>query len=326
MALNLSLIICTYNRSHSLGKTLESLEGLVVPRRIDWEVLLVDNNSKDKTKEVVEDFARRGILHLKYLFEVRQGKSFALNAGLESANGEIIAFTDDDVLVDKGWLRAVITATNQYEDYNGFGGRIISLWNSEPPEWLGIRGEYNSLMGTGFLRDEGGDDKEYYDTKSGVPCGANMFFRKKAIQENGFFRTDLGPIGSKPGAAEDTEYCHRMVNRGKQFMYIGKALVYHQVEPEKLTRSYLTKWRYHCARSVAKSKGMPHDTTRYFYVPRYLIRQLLESFIRWNLSINSKRRFYQRLKFYWTLGEIVETYKIKRSASVTSPSRGLRGK
>ena len=286
---------------------------MIVPEGVNWEVLVVDNNSKDKTREVVEDFSRRGALNLGYLFEVRQGKSFALNRGLESAKGEIIAFTDDDVLVDKGWLVAIITATRQYQDYDGFGGRIISLWKTRLPEWLATTGEYNSLKGTGFLRDDGCDDKEYSETENGVPCGANMFFRKRAVEENGSFRVDLGPQAGIPGAAEDTEYCSRMLQSGKKFMYIGKALLYHRVEPEKLTRSYLARWRYYCARSVVRSKSIPENTTCYFNVPRYLIKQLLECFIRWNLSIDSKRRFYQKLKFYWTLGEIVETYKMRRS-------------
>ena len=312
--MDLSIIICTYNRSDSLAKTLQSLEEMIVPDGIDWEVLVVDNNSKDETKELIEKFSRRGTLSLKYLFEAKQGKSFALNRGIESARGKIIAFADDDVLMDKEWLVAVINATQQYQDYDGFGGRIVSLWETRLPEWLAITGEYNSLRGTGFLRDDGCDDKEYSETKNQMPCGANMFFRRRAVEENGFFRLDLGPQAGIPGAAEDTEYCSRMLQSGKRFMYAGKALIYHRVEPEKLTRSYLTRWRYCCARSMVRSTSIPENTTCYFNVPRYLIKQLFECLIRWNLSIDSKQRFYQKLKFYWTLGEIVESYKMRRSS------------
>ena len=324
--MDLSIIICTYNRSQSLYKTLESLECIIVPEGLDWGVLVVDNNSNDKTKKVVEEFARKGILNLKYLFESKQGKSFALNRGLESAKGEIIAFTDDDVLMDKGWLAAVIKATQQYQDYDGFGGRIVPLWRTKPPAWIGMSGEYNALRGTVFLRDDGCQDKEYCETKSVVPCGANMFFRKCVMDENGLFRSDLGPQAGIPGAAEDTEYCQRMVNRGKKFMYIGNAIAYHPVEPEKLTKSYLTKWRYYCARSVVKSKGIHDNSTCYFNIPRYLMKQLLDSLIRWNLSTNCQKRFYHKLMFYWTLGEIVESYKINRSTGDTWPTCGFGGK
>lgn len=312
--MDLSIIICTYNRSQSLYKTLESLGCMIIPEGLDWDVLVVDNNSKDKTKEVVEEFDRKGTLNLKYLFESMQGKSFALNRGLESARGEIIAFIDDDVLMDKEWLTAVTKSVQKYQDYDGFGGRIISVWKTKLPEWLAMTGKYNPLRGTGYLRDDGCDDKEYSETESGVPCGANMFFRRRAVEENGFFRLDLGPKGKKLGAAEDTEYCWRMLQAGKKFMYVGDALIYHQVEPEKLTKSYLTNWRYCCARSMVKSKGTPDNTICYFNVPRYLMKQLLQNFLRWNLSTDCQKRFYYKLGFYWALGEIVESYKMNKNS------------
>ena len=86
--MDLSVIICTYNRSQSLCSTLECLECMIVPEGVNWEVLVVDNNSKDKTRELVEKFSRRGTLNLKYLFEAKQGKSYALNRGIESAKGK----------------------------------------------------------------------------------------------------------------------------------------------------------------------------------------------------------------------------------------------
>jgi GT2 family glycosyltransferase len=287
---------------------------MIVPEGIDWEVLLVDNNSKDETRKVAEGFSRKRTINLRYLFEGRQGKSFALNKGLENAKGEIIAFVDDDVLVDKGWLIAVVKSVQKYQDYDGFGGRIISVWKTELPKWLAMTGKYKSLRGTGYLRDDGCDDKEYSETENGVPCGANMFFRKRAVKENGFFRLDLGPKGKILGAAEDTEYCWRMLQSGKKFMYIGDALIYHQVEPEKLTKRYLTRWRYYCARSVIRSKGIPDNTICYFDIPRYLLKQLLHSFLRWNLSADSQKRFYHKLGFYWALGEIVESYKMNKNS------------
>lgn len=79
--MDLSIIICTYNSSRGLGKTFQSLEEMIVPEGIDWEVLLVDNNSKDETRKVAEEFSRKETINLRYFFEGRQGKSFALNKG-----------------------------------------------------------------------------------------------------------------------------------------------------------------------------------------------------------------------------------------------------
>ncbi len=321
--MDLSIIMCTYNRFKRLNNTFRHLEAMVIPEGLTWDIVVIDNNSDDNTRGVVEDFCRRDALNISYLFEPRQGKSFALNRGLEQVSGEIIAFLDDDVVVDKGWLIALIDATRKYRDCDGFGGRIVSLWQDNLPDWLELAGTYNSLRGTGYLRDEGTEDKDYSQTESRVPCGANMFFRKAAVQKNGFFREDLGPLAGKPGAAEDTEYCFRMLKAGRKLMYIGKALVYHKVEADKLTKTYLTKWRYYCSRCHVRAFGTARSPSCYFSVPRYLFRQLCASFIKWNLSINSRRRFYERLRFFWTLGEIFETHKLENAGcTLTSENPG----
>lgn len=313
MAMHISIVICTCNRAASLNKTLESLRSMIIPKGIAWEVVVVDNNSADGTSKTVKDLSKKGSLNLTYLYERKQGKSFALNRGLKIVSGEIVAFMDDDVVVDRGWLEAVLEATRQYQDCDGFGGRIVSIWDINLPKWLGTTEPYNCLKGTGYMRDDGTEDKDYSKTDNKVPCGANMFFRKHALQENGFFRVDLGPLEGKPGAAEDTEYCFRMLERGKQFMYIAKALIRHRVEKEKLTKSYLTRWRYYCARSEVRRRRISDSTICYSNVPKYLFKQLCESFVRWNIGLNPKKRFYERLRFFWALGEIMETYKLAKS-------------
>ena len=92
--MDLSIIICTYNRSRGLCKTFQSLEEMIVPEGIDWEVLLVDNNSKDETRKVAEEFSRKGTINLRYFFEGRQGKSFALNKGLENAKLQLEIYSN----------------------------------------------------------------------------------------------------------------------------------------------------------------------------------------------------------------------------------------
>ena len=98
--MNTTIIVCTYNRCKSLAKTLESIATLRVPGPVEWEVLVVDNNSTDQTRAVVEGFSCRYPSRFRYLFEPQQGKSCALNAGIQAARGEILAFTDDDVTVE----------------------------------------------------------------------------------------------------------------------------------------------------------------------------------------------------------------------------------
>src|SRR5262245_28573416 len=103
--MKLTVILCTYNRCTSLSKALESLVLSELPTTIPWDVLVVDNNSHDETRDVVQNFSSRYPGLFKYLFESKQGKSHALNAGIREAQGDVLAFMDDDVNVGTSWLR-----------------------------------------------------------------------------------------------------------------------------------------------------------------------------------------------------------------------------
>src|SRR5215510_14520334 len=97
-----SVIIATYNRAEELVKTLESLKNL--ESNGPWEVIIVDNNSSDNTREVVLERVDSFPVPLRYVSETEQGRSAALNAGIHASQGEILAITDDDVRVDPKWL------------------------------------------------------------------------------------------------------------------------------------------------------------------------------------------------------------------------------
>ena len=102
--MKVTVILCTYNRCGSLVRALESVAASQLPPSVEWEVLVVDNNSTDQTREVVADFARRHAGRFRYVFEARQGQSHARNAGIQEAAGDVLAFTDDDIRVEPTWL------------------------------------------------------------------------------------------------------------------------------------------------------------------------------------------------------------------------------
>src|ERR1700690_2126482 len=102
--MKLTAIICTYNRCKSLPAALQSLAVSELPVGVEWEILVVDNNSRDQTRAIVGEFSDRYPGSFRYLFESRQGLSNARNAGVREARGDVVAFTDDDVTVEKTWL------------------------------------------------------------------------------------------------------------------------------------------------------------------------------------------------------------------------------
>src|SRR5579863_9995619 len=103
--MTVTIILCTYNRCQRLARALDSVASSTVSDSVKWEVLVVDNNSTDQTREVAEEFSRSHPGHFRYCFEPKQGKSHALNAGIREARGDILAFLDDDVTVGPTWLQ-----------------------------------------------------------------------------------------------------------------------------------------------------------------------------------------------------------------------------
>lgn len=124
--MRITVVLCTYNRCQSLLKALESLAASELPEAVEWEVLVVDNNSSDRTREVVEEFCRHNLTHFRYQFEPQQGKSFALNTGIREARGGIIAFVDDDVIADKAWLQN-LTAPLASGEWAGTGEKYCRI-------------------------------------------------------------------------------------------------------------------------------------------------------------------------------------------------------
>src|ERR1700681_3481669 len=110
MKMKITVILCTYNLWGSFAKALESVAEQTFSKSVEWEVLVVDNNSRDQTREVVEEFNRRHPGRFRYLLEKRSGKSYALNAGISEARGDILAFMDDDVTVEPTWLQNLTAA------------------------------------------------------------------------------------------------------------------------------------------------------------------------------------------------------------------------
>src|SRR5687768_14967667 len=113
-----SVIICTYNRSASLRLTLQSLEKMRRPPDLPWELIVVDNNSRDDTGHVIDQYRRTAAFDVRHVFESKQGHSHARNRGVEESKGSVLAFTDDDVTVDAHWLEEI---RHTYEHFDCLG-------------------------------------------------------------------------------------------------------------------------------------------------------------------------------------------------------------
>ena len=305
--MNITVILCTYNRCRTLEKALSSVAVSTLPESIEWEVLVVDNNSPDRTRDVVEDFCRRYWGRFRYLLERQQGKSYALNAGIREARGDVLAFMDDDVTVESTWLQN-LTAALCSGQWAGAGGRILPQWPCAPPSWLPEKEWYG--MAPLVMFDRGPEAGPLTDP----PFGTNMAFHRRVFEKYGTFRTDLGP-GSKGKIRnnEDTEFGRRLLEAGERRKYEPTAVVHHSVPQNRLRRGYFLTWWFNKGRADIRETGVAADT-RWFVsgIPLYLLRRLAVGALRWMVTLDPSRRFSCRLAVWLLAGTIVESYRQSR--------------
>ncbi len=231
-----SIVIATYNRAGTLADTLNSLAGL--QSAAAWEVIVVDNNSPDDTRAVVEGAAAAFPVPLRYAFEREQGRSAALNRGFSLATGDIVVTTDDDVRVAPDWLDHIARGFETLKcDY--VGGRVLPLWESRPPRWLPTTN--GQLWAVIALLDYGSAPLRYGRR---VPLGVNMAIRRGALERVGGFDPRIGRKAGTLLGQEVREWCLRAHAAGLVGYYVPDIVVQHLIPADRLTKRYFRRWFY----------------------------------------------------------------------------------
>jgi len=310
--MNVTVIVCTYNRCRTLATALDSVAASAMHDSVAWEVLVVDNNSKDDTRGVVKQYSDKFPGRFRYIREERQGKSYALNTGIREAKGDILAFLDDDVTVEPAWLPN-LTAPVLSGEWVGAGGRIRASEISGLPDWMVLEGPYGLGGVLCGLFDCGEVPRELQlDT---APNGSNMAYHRRIFEKYGLFRTDMGPSidNTTPHPNEDTEFGRRLMLAGERLFYVPDAIIYHPVLQERLRKDYFLSWWFDYGRAVILEKrrrppilGIPR---KFFSISDLVVRYLLTRTLRWCLTLDKRRRFYNKCQVWSTAGAIVQTYR-----------------
>jgi glycosyltransferase involved in cell wall biosynthesis len=241
--MSVTITIQTYNRAEELRRTLVSLSQIDTDGVPCYEVLVVDNNSQDHTPEVVDGLLPLFAGALRYVRETRQGLSHARNRAIAEARYEIVAFLDDDVNVDRGWLRALVSAY-QRGDYAAVGGRAYLVYPGPRPSWLNDENE-------GLLT------KVDYGpvSRAALPeelYGVNLSFKRVWLRLTGGFRVDLGRIGKCLLSSEELEVLERVAQNGGKLLFEPAASVGHRVPIERLNRRWFWSRCYWGQRGAAR--------------------------------------------------------------------------
>ena len=311
----ISVVVATRNRHTLLERTLDALVQQRCAREA-YEVIVADNGSSDRTRTVIEEIARRaGGDRIRYLYVEEPGKSRAVNAALRLVSGDIVAFTDDDVRPDPGWIAQLIdTFSDPAVDF--VAGRILADWEAPPPRWMSP-----SLFGVLAIPDGG---TRRLPIARGLnehimPIGANMAVRSTVIERLGGLRLDLGKLEGTLRTGEDHEFFLRLLHDGRRGAYEPEAVVHHFVPGSRLRRDYFRRWLFQNGRDVARlERQYPPAARRLLAVPGYLWRDIAAAAaagLRAATIGDAPQRFASSVRVLWFAGYAWETWSGRMRAS-----------
>lgn len=283
--IDVTAIVCTFNRCESLSAVLESLAVQEMPASITWDVVVVDNNSTDKTREVIQAAISKYPGRFGYIFESQQGLSAARNRGIREARGALIAFTDDDVMINPDWLHN-LTSKLHTGQWAAAGGRIVPVWAKPLPAWMSI---HDPLTMGAFVQFDGGPEPGELHSP---PYGANMAFQRRTFEKYGGFRTDLGRSGKSLQSHEDTEYGNRLLAAGEHLWYEPRATVFHPAPESRMTRRFVLRWWFWFGYGEVVLNGPPTDARWVINgIPLNFVRRIARWILQSTVTFNPVRRF-----------------------------------
>ncbi len=263
----LTVAVCTYNRSALLRQALDAFRAMDVPSGLQWELVVVDNNSTDDTPSVLA--SAHEALPLRTVAEKRQGIAHARNRAVDEARGDSILWTDDDVIVGGNWLRAFYTATVRHPTAAVFGGPI-EPWFPSPPDPMLT--EAFPMLATGYCGLDHDLPEGLLDAGKDV-WGANMGFRLSILRKYRF-PTEIGSIGSQIAVGEETAVIEQIRRDGGPCVWVPGMRVRHFVAPDRMTLSYLCRYTRGRGRTWVRAQGCPGGKQLYG-VPLWMVKQLL---------------------------------------------------
>jgi glycosyltransferase involved in cell wall biosynthesis len=245
--LRVTVAICTYNRADTLRQTLTGIVRQNYPPD-RFEVLVIDNRSTDATPAVVAEFTG-GPIALRHIVEPQQGLDHARNRAIAEAQGEILLFGDDDILVPTDWIARMAApfAADVEHRLGAVGGEVIPVFPDGLPPWVA---DWHAPLA--FRRDAGPLPPEH------APMGANVAFPRAVFAALGGFHTALDRTGARYFSGGDSEMIRRVRAAGLSVWFVPEAAVQHQMPASRTTLRYAARHAFDSARSrVIDRAGRP---------------------------------------------------------------------
>lgn len=232
MSVEISAIICTYNRLDLLAKAIESLCQQTINPKI-YEILIIDNAISNEVSGLVDDFRCDYSDHnIFYIPESKSGAGYARNLAARKARANYLAYIDDDAQADSDWLKLALKVIQTYDNPACVGGPIYPYFTSKKPVWFKEKYEIHRH-----------EENERILKPEEALSGSNMIWRKDILLKIGGFGEDIGPKGEKFTIGEDTIAFNRLrrFNHEARVVYSPTLKVFHFVSANKMCVSNYLK-------------------------------------------------------------------------------------
>ncbi|MBI4569980.1 MAG: glycosyltransferase family 2 protein [Planctomycetes bacterium] len=275
--MRLTVAVCTWNRCERLRAGLTEMTRLLPQEGVEWELLVVNNNSTDATDDVIASFAGR--LPVRRLFEPRQGVAYARNLAVREAAGDYIVWTDDDTAVDHEWLRAYVRAFRDHPAAAVFGGPIAPWWSVTPPAWLATA--FDLVSDAYGVREFGDQPLKLSDTV--VPFGANMAVRS-AEHRRFLYDPTTGRAPGRDTRGLETPVIRAVLAAGGEGWWTPEARVRHYIPPEFVNGGYIRRFYFAEGKRYSRYHPDPRHPRLLLGRPIGLWRAALASALRYRLA------------------------------------------
>jgi len=317
----ISVVIATRNGSRTLQGVLDAYCRLNAPEG-GWKLIVVDNGSTDRSREIITSF--QGRLPLTYLYEETPGKNSALNTAIAHIDGDLVVFTDDDIFPRPDWLVCMRAAAVAQPACSLFGGVILPRWEIPAPDWIMKWVAQDVVFSiTSSALTEG-------PTTPDTVWGGNMAVRADLFERGFRFDASIGPRGANYAQGSETEFVRRLGQHGFSAWHVHNAEVEHFIREFQMRKSWIL------GRAIRYGRGMyrlnqADDSTRmitWFGAPRYLFRQILEQaaqLLKCMLRFDKERVFRERWKLNYYRGFIIEARILRKERSAVRRTTAVNG-
>lgn len=232
-----TIVVCTYNGEKFLNKCLTAIENLLKLREFTDRVYVVDNNSSDNTADIIKQYCNKNDL-FEYVFEKRQGLSYAREQATKASTDWVI-YVDDDNILGENWLVELKKTIEVHKDVGIINGAVIATPEGDlsREQKAILKVMYRNLACTHCEEPKSGD------IPNTVPMGAGMCIRTEAlknIKKYGWLKLK-GREGEKLSSGEDTELCERVIKQGYGYISNYKMKLYHIIPQIRLEEQYVIR-------------------------------------------------------------------------------------